>query len=315
MSGSGVVVTQPLCARHVPAPGHPERPARLQAALLGARAAGWQETESVVGEELVLEAVAAVHDRELPARLAQACQRAPAFFDSADNPICRDTYAAALAAVGCLLAGLEVLLQGKRGRVFAAVRPPGHHATYSRAMGFCFFNNVAVAAEQACRRGLAPVAIVDFDVHHGNGTQELFYHRSDVFYLSVHRYPFYPGTGGADEVGVGAGQGFTRNFPLAAGADDRTYVEAVACGLEEIEKKCRPALWLVSAGFDAHELDPLGGMNVTTKGFGQLGRLLHQVAGSRPLMAALEGGYHLQALQDSVAAFCRSLGGGDGEAV
>jgi acetoin utilization deacetylase AcuC-like enzyme len=304
-----MVVTHPLCLRHVPAPGHPERPARLTAALQGAQKAGWRQVEATFAEEKALAAVAQVHDGQLASRLAQACQRAPIFFDSADNPVSADTYLAALAAVACVLEGIEILQEGKAPAVFAAVRPPGHHATRSRAMGFCFFNNVAIAAERACQLGLGPVAIVDFDVHHGNGTQELFYSRSDVFYLSLHRYPFYPGTGTGEEIGSGQGLGFTRNFPLAAGADDDTFREALAYGLQELSKSLRPRLWLVSAGFDAHQLDPLGGMNVSTKGFWAMGQLLRQAAGESPILAVLEGGYHLQALEDSVAAFLRGLAG------
>lgn len=311
VSGVGLCLTHPDCRGHVPTFGHPERVARLDAALAGARRAGFREITPQVNEAAVLQAVTRIHDPNLPERLRKACERAPALFDSADNPISPGSYRAAVAAVACALEGLERLRMGEASRVFAAIRPPGHHATRSQAMGFCFFNNVAVVAEEACRRGMGPVAIVDFDVHHGNGTQELFYHRDDVFYLSVHRYPFYPGTGGADEVGTGKGRGCTRNFPLAAGADDDTYVEALSFGLEELTKTMTPELWLISAGFDAHELDPLGGMAVTTAGFARIGKLLADAAAGKPLFALLEGGYHLKALEDSVAAFLSALLGGE----
>jgi len=304
-----VVLTHADCGLHVPPPGHPERPARLEAVLEGARQAGLSPLHCDVREEEALEAVAWLHDPQLAERLAAACRQAPTFFDSPDNPVSQGTYRAAVAAVGCALAGLQAIRQERALRVFAALRPPGHHATRSRAMGFCFFNNVAVAAEAACRAGLGPVAVVDFDVHHGNGTQELFYHRDDVFYLSVHRYPFYPGTGSAQEIGVGRGKGFTRNFPLAAGASDSTFLEALTVGLEELIKTVTPRLWLVSAGFDAHQWDPLGGMEVTTEGFGRIGLLLHKAAGEAPVLAVLEGGYSLQALTQAVRAFCQGLGG------
>ncbi len=277
--------------------------------MAGARRAGWREEVPDVDEGVVVAAVERIHDPSLPLRLREACKHAPTLFDCADNPIAPGTYRAAVAAVACALEGLGRLRAGRAFRVFAAIRPPGHHATRSQAMGFCFFNNAAVVAEVACAQGMGPVAIVDFDVHHGNGTQELFYHRNDVFYLSVHRYPFYPGTGSADEVGVGKGRGFTRNFPLAAGADDDTYVEALSFGLEELTKAVTPQLWLVSAGFDAHELDPLGGMAVTAAGFGRIGTLLAQAAAGKPLLALLEGGYHLKALEESVAAFLLQLVG------
>ncbi|MCS7182311.1 MAG: histone deacetylase [Thermoanaerobaculum sp.] len=281
--------------------------ARLEAALAGARRAGFAERTPAVDEEAVLQAIVQVHDPRLPERLREACRRAPSFFDSADNPISPGTFAAAVAAVGCVLDGLAHIMAGNAPRVFAAVRPPGHHATRSQAMGFCFFNNVAVAAEAALQKGFGPVAIVDFDVHHGNGTQELFYHRDDVFYLSLHRYPYYPGTGGADEIGVGRGRGFTRNLPLAPGADDEVYLGALALGLEEVMRAMSPHMWLISAGFDAHELDPLGGMAVTTEGFQKMGKLLAQAAGSVPVLVVLEGGYNLDALKESVAAFLSGL--------
>lgn len=305
----GLFLTHPDCREHVPFLGHPERVARLDAALAGAQSAGFTQEIADLDEQEALEAVTRVHDPRLPERLREACQRAPAIFDCADNPISAGTYRAAVAAAACVLAGLDRVQSGSASRVFAAVRPPGHHATRSQAMGFCFFNNVAVVAEEACRRGMGPVAIVDFDVHHGNGTQELFYQRDDVFYLSVHRYPFYPGTGSADEIGAGKGTGFTRNFPLAAGADDDTYVEALSFGLEELLQAFSPRLWLVSAGFDAHELDPLGGMAVTTEGFRRIGGLLAQVAGESPVLAVLEGGYNLKALEPSVGAFLAGLAG------
>lgn len=302
-----VAITHPSCLRHVPPPGHPERPARLSACNKALARLGVAAVIPPVDEGEVLEAITCLHDPRLPQRLAAAAAAAPTFLDTGDNPVSEGTFEAAIAATGCVLAGLEALARGDARWVFVSVRPPGHHATRDQAMGFCFFNNVAVAAQKACDRGLGPVAVVDFDVHHGNGTQELFYHRSDVFYLSVHRYPFYPGTGGADEVGAGAGFGYTRNIPLSEGADDRTYLAALTMGLEELTARLSPRLWLVSAGFDASELDPLGGMSVTSNGFGQIGSLIRQAAGEAPVLAVLEGGYHLQALEEGLVAFLRGL--------
>lgn len=308
-----LAVTHPSCSRHVTPLGHPERPARLAACSKALARLGVSAVIPFVEESEVLEAITRVHDPRLPQRLAAACTRAPTFLHTGDNPVSEGTFAAAIAATACVLAGLEALVRGDARWVFASVRPPGHHATRDQVMGFCFFNNVAVAAQEACRRGLGPVAVVDFDVHHGNGTQELFYHRADVFYLSVHRYPFYPGTGGADEVGVGEGFGFTRNIPLSEGADDATYLAALHMGLEELTARLSPRLWLVSAGFDASELDPLGGMRVTSEGFGRIGALIRQAAGEAPVLAVLEGGYHLQALEEGLAAFLGGLLGAAGQ--
>jgi acetoin utilization deacetylase AcuC-like enzyme len=301
-----LVATHEQCREHRPFAGHPERPERLDAALEGAKLAGAARLDVAVDEEAVLAAVGRVHDGDLPRRLREACTHAPSIFDSQDNPISAGSYGAAIAAVACSLAAVDAVLRGAE-RVFVPVRPPGHHALRDKAMGFCFFNNVAVAAEELLVRSVGPVAIVDFDVHHGNGTQAHFWERSDAFYLSVHRYPYYPGSGAADEVGGGRGHGFNRNFPLAAGADDAIYAGALAAGIEEIREVMAPKAWLVSAGFDAHREDPLGGMRVSDEGYAAIGAMLDEARGESPLIAVLEGGYSLEALRRSVQAFVSGL--------
>lgn len=303
------MATHPDCARHVPFPGHPERPGRLGAAIEGGRLAGAEPLEVEVAPDRVRGAIERVHDPALAIRLRAACRQGPRIFDSADNPISEGSHDAACAAAASCLAAVDAVLAGRARYVWLPVRPPGHHARRDRAMGFCFFNNVALAAEELVARGCAPVAIVDFDVHHGNGTQEHFFSRDDVYYFSVHRYPFYPGSGTADEIGAGRGRGYTRNIPLAGGADDSTYCEAVAAGLSEIVTAITPQAWLLSAGFDAHASDPLGGMAVTDAGFARIGRLIRQASGERPVVAALEGGYDLEALRRSVQAFLGTLAG------
>ncbi len=302
------VATHRDCSLHVPTPGHPERPARLEAAIAGAALAGAKILPVGVDEASVLAAVRRVHQAALPERLREACSRGKGTFDSDDNPISAGTFPAALAAVAAVLEGTAAAATGTSARVWAPVRPPGHHAMHDRAMGFCFFNNVAIAAEALLAEGVGPLAIVDFDVHHGNGTQRHFWERDDVFYLSIHRYyDFYPGTGAGDEIGAGRGRGFTRNVPLVAGADDAIYGEALEAGLEDLTRAVRPEVWLVSAGFDAHVEDPLGGMAVTERGFAALGRLIAQAAGNSAVVAALEGGYSLEALRRSVQAFLEGL--------
>jgi acetoin utilization deacetylase AcuC-like enzyme len=295
------------CWAHRPFPGHPERPERLRAALEGAASAGAADVVVEIDEDRVLSALGRVHDGVLARRLREACTAAPAIFDCPDNPISEGSYRAALAAVACSLTAVDAVVQEEAMGVFVSARPPGHHAERDRAMGFCFFNNVAIAAEELLARSLGPVAIVDFDVHHGNGTQAHFWERDDVFYLSVHHYPFYPGSGGADETGAGRGRGFTRNFPLAGAADDAVFTGAVAAGLEEIMSTTVPRAWLVSAGFDAHREDPLGGMAVSDEGFAAIGTMLGQARGKSPLIAVLEGGYSLEALRRSVKAFLEGL--------
>lgn len=206
---------------------------------------------------------------------------------------------ARLAAGGCLML-LEAALAGQVEGGFAFVRPPGHHATSSRAMGFCLFNNAAVTAAAALlRHGLSRVLIVDWDLHHGNGTQEVFYQKREVLYFSTHQYPYYPGTGSLRECGAGPGEGYTVNVPLAAGLGDADFAAIFRRVLEPVADAFRPELVLVSAGFDAHQDDPLGGMRLTPEGFAALARIVLGIArrhaGGRCLFL-LEGGYNLAAL-------------------
>jgi len=306
---AAMLATRAECLGHRPFPGHPERPERLSAALAGAADAGVEALPVEVGEEEALEALARVHDRNLARRLREACAGAPAVFDSPDNPISAGSYSAAVGGIRCALAAVDALARGVASGVFVAARPPGHHALRDKAMGFCFFNTAAVAAEELLARGLGPVAIVDFDVHHGNGTQAHFWERPDAFFLSVHRYPFFPGSGAASEIGGGRGRGFTRNFPMAAGADDATYCGALAAGLDDVVEAFRPTSWVISAGFDAHRDDPLGGMEVTDAGFRTIGTMVRQARLESPLIAVLEGGYHPEALRRSVRAFFTGLEG------
>ncbi|MGA7991333.1 MAG: histone deacetylase, partial [Thermoanaerobaculia bacterium] len=200
----------------------------------------------------------------------------------------------------------------KRARaVFVAVRPPGHHALAAQAVGFCYFNTAAVAARDLVEHwGATRVLVADFDVHHGNGTQEIFWEDGRVAYLSVHRFPFFPGTGAADEEGAGRGRGTTVNVPQRAGAGDGAYAGGFSTALEALAGRFKPEFVIVSAGFDAHEADPLGGMRVTTEGFAWMTRALEEVAethaGGR-IVSLLEGGYDARALADSAVAHVRVL--------
>jgi acetoin utilization deacetylase AcuC-like enzyme len=197
---------------------------------------------------------------------------------------------------------VERVLDGAIDRAFCNVRPPGHHATRDRPMGFCLFNNVAVGAAAALARGLTRVAVIDFDVHHGNGTQETFYRDRRVLYVSSHRFPFYPGTGNLDEVGEGEGRGFTVNLPMPAGMGDGEYRRAYREIVEPIGRAFDPELVLVSAGFDAHRDDPLGGMDMTAAGLGELMDACLSVASGAArgrLVAVLEGGYDLDGIESA----------------
>jgi len=308
------VRSHPDMERHVPSLGHPEAPARLRA-VLGALAGNGGNWELVAQadpapEEDTLGAARWLHDGDLIERIREGVERAPSQIDGPDNPVSAGSWSSIVTAAGLSVQAAMDLVNGRLDRAFLAVRPPGHHALPDRAMGFCFLNNAALAAEVIARAWQAPVLVADFDVHHGNGTQAIFWERDDVGYLSVHRYPFYPGTGAGDEVGEGRGRGFTRNVPLAAGADDAIYASAFEAGLEELGARLRPAAIVLSAGFDGHEADPLGGMKLTEAGFERMTRAAVQAAeawGGGRVLAFLEGGYNLEALGASTRACCRAL--------
>jgi acetoin utilization deacetylase AcuC-like enzyme len=223
-----------------------------------------------------------------------------------------ESYQTALLAAGGVLTAVEAVMDGAADNAFAIVRPPGHHALPARAMGFCLFNNVAIAARYLIRRrGLKRVLVVDWDVHHGNGIQDIFYDSPEVLYFSTHQFPFYPGTGGLDEIGVGAGTGYTVNVPMPATFGDDEYLRVFDDVLAPVARQYRPEFILISSGFDAHFRDPLGGMQVTEAGFAALAqrvkRLAAECCGGR-MAAALEGGYDLQALADSGRSVLEEMG-------
>jgi len=303
------VVTDSRCLDHGPFPGYPERPERLRRILEHLESAGWP-VEKGCRHPQAREAVARLHDEDYIARFERAVARGDGLLDSADNPLSSNTAEAAWAAVEVALACAD-RVASDGGRVFAAVRPPGHHAERDRAMGFCFFDNIAVAAEYLrTEHGLEKVAIFDFDVHHGNGTQHLFEDRGDVFYASTHQYPFYPGTGAESETGVGDGLGATLNVPLPAGAGDEEYREGIRERVIPALERFAPQVLLLSAGFDAWQGDPLAGMRVSREGFAAWGRWLGELADrvcEGRVLAMLEGGYDLAALGPLVAAHLEGL--------
>jgi len=298
------IFTDPRCLEHRSPAGMPEQPRRLTAVLDGLAAAGRgaETPPRTLGDTVLAEAarraVGALHPDAYVERFRRAVERGDSLFDSADNPLSPGTWDAAWGAVEATLAAAEAAFAG--APAFAAVRPPGHHAEAATAMGFCYFNNVAAAAEHLLRAdGCERVAIFDFDVHHGNGTQHLFEERPDVLYVSTHQYPFYPGTGAAGERGRGAGRGATVNVPLSAGTGDDGYRRAVEEEVLPALRRFAPDVLLLSAGFDAWRRDPLGGMQVSEEGFAEWGRRLGELAAEvcdGRLMAVLEGGYDVDAL-------------------
>lgn len=298
-----IVISSERFAEHVTPPGHPECPERAD--VMDVVATRWRRRAGeVVGpRQATREQLARVHDPDYVQRIAETTGTAVALdVDTYTSP---ETFEIALLAAGAVVEAVERVMGGSHQRALALVRPPGHHAEQHRAMGFCFFNNIAVGAAHARALGAGRVAIVDYDVHHGNGTQHMFDRDSRVLYVSAHQYPYYPGTGAADEIGKPGGAGFTVNLPLQAGAVDEDYHVVFLEVVLPVLRQYRPDLVLVSAGFDAHASDPLGGMRLTTGCFAAMTRDLRELAeeccGGR-IVAVTEGGYNLHTLGESIQA-------------
>jgi acetoin utilization deacetylase AcuC-like enzyme len=302
------IFTDARCLGHRVPFGFPEVPERLQGIVAAldpgapvARRGGHPDAE----ERLV-----GVHGEEYLHRFRRSVERGDGILDSADNPLVSDTWEAARGAVDAALHAADSAAAGRAA--FAAVRPPGHHAERHLAMGFCYFNNAAVAAEHLRgRHGCQRVAIFDFDVHHGNGTQHLFEDDPLVFYASVHQFPFYPGTGAAPETGRGAGKGATLNVPLPAGCGDEEYEQAIRGSVLPAVRRFGPDALVVSAGFDAWAGDPLGGMRVSERAFRSWGEWLAEVAGEvceGRFLSILEGGYDLEVLPRLVGGYLAGCG-------
>jgi acetoin utilization deacetylase AcuC-like enzyme len=297
-----VVISSKRFVDHVTPAGHPERPERGEALHVVATAFTEQGGE-VLEPRLATDAdLLRVHTQEhVDAIVATRGQATMIDEDTFTSP---DSDEIARLAAGAVLTGVDRVIDGPVGsRALVMVRPPGHHAEADRAMGFCLYSNIAVGAAYARSRGSARVAIVDYDVHHGNGTQWIFYEDPTVLFASSHQFPFYPGTGAASEKGRGPGVGYTLNIPLDAGAKDdeieRKYAEEVIPAVRAF----KPDLLMISAGFDAHEMDPLGQLRMTTEGFGRLTKTLVNLADEvceGRVVLVTEGGYDLKALQDSL---------------
>ena len=303
------VYDHPIFREHDSGAGHPERPGRLDAIRRGLHDANldervrWLEPRDATEAEL-----RRVHTAAHVARIAATDGRTVRF--DADTQAGPHSYAAALMAAGAACDAVERVLDGTIQRAFCLVRPPGHHAEAARAMGFCLFNNVAVAAAHALARGLTRVAVIDFDVHHGNGTQDIFAADPRVLYVSSHAWPFYPGTGALQETGEGDGRGFTVNLPMPAGAGDDEFGHVYREVVTPIARAFDPELVLVSAGFDAWGGDPLAPMALTEAGYAELAAAcLDAARGAAKGRAVfvLEGGYALEGLAKAGAAVTRQL--------
>jgi len=284
---------------------HPERKERLLAIMRLIEESGI-DVRNIKPEPASIEQIRYVHDPEYIENVKYHSEHEIPL--DPDTVVCKDSYHAALLAAGGAICAAGLAMSADNA--FALLRPPGHHALPDRGMGFCLFNNIAIGARHAQQSGLARVLIVDWDVHHGNGTQHIFYDDPSVFYFSVHQYPHYPGTGSSDETGEGDGCGYTLNVPLPAGSGDAAYIDAFERILAPAALEFDPDIILVSAGFDAHTYDPLAGMAVTTAGFGRMASIVSSIAGKcceGRLAIMLEGGYDLPALSHSVLAVLEEM--------
>ncbi len=285
--------------------GHPERPERLRAIWEELqRRSLWNRLQHASPRMATEEEIALVHSPDYISFIQRHIPRHGIVWLDPDTALCPSSYSVACLAVGGVLTAIDAIMEGQWRNAFCAIRPPGHHAERDRAMGFCLFNNAATAARYAqVRYGVTRVLILDWDVHHGNGTQHIFEEDPTVFYISLHQYPLYPGTGRAEERGRGAGEGFTLNIPLPPGSSDEAYRSAfhkIAPAISAFQ----PGLIVLSAGFDAHRDDPLASQQLTAESFRWMCRetlrWAEQFARGR-LVAVLEGGYALSALAESVA--------------
>ncbi len=290
---------------HKTGPYHPEIPERLEAILQGVSAAGLlDKLIRITAVPAEVSWIHTVHTPEYVKRFEAACRSRQQTLDSPDNQMCPETYQVALLAVGGILEAARRIMAGELDNAFCAVRPPGHHAEASRAMGFCYFNNVAVTARYLQKQwGLHRIGIVDFDVHHGNGTQHIFEDESEVYYYSIHQHPTfaYPGTGREFEYGRGIGYGFTKNSPVLPGLSDEEWMRLIERDLFPAFADFRPEFILVSAGFDAHRDDDMSDIKLTTECYSWIMKRLVDMADQHAagrLLSVLEGGYCLKRLPE-----------------
>jgi len=301
-----LLLTHPACLAHSAGPGHPESPSRLQAVLEALEGESFAGLSRIEAPRATREQLLRAHDAELIDLVFDNAPRQGYVRLDADTAMSPDSLEAALRAAGAVCAAVDAAIDGVAARAFCAVRPPGHHATRDTAMGFCLFNSVAIGAAHALARGLERVAIVDFDVHHGNGSQDIFWNRPNVLYASTHQAPLYPGTGARSETGAGN----IINAPLPPGSGSREFRAAFDQLVVPALREFRPQLLLISAGFDAHRLDPLADINLDADDYAWATRQLVDVAqafAEGRIVSSLEGGYSLTALRESAAAHVAAL--------
>ena len=307
---SAAFFTDNLFLEHKTGAGHPEAPSRLEAIRARLEEQSYFPNFQTLEPRFAKpEEAALIHEAGYIDSLKRFCEAGGGYLDG-DTPVSERSYEAACLALGAGLTAAEKIVAGELDRALLLLRPPGHHSLRDRAMGFCLFNNIAVAAARLKELGLKRIAILDWDVHHGNGTEAAFYEDPEVFFLSLHQYPFYPGTGAPEDRGAGAGEGFTLNLPQPSGAGDAEYRRAFENQVPAALEKFNPEILLISAGFDAHRADPLAGINLSTSSFEWMTERMRKFAEDHcegRLISFLEGGYNLDALADCLEAHAAVL--------
>jgi acetoin utilization deacetylase AcuC-like enzyme len=306
------LLLDPIYKQHDPGPGHPEQPARYDAVTRAIERTGLLSQLHRVDVRVASDdEIALVHGRDYIAKVRREIAAGAHELSTGDTNVGRQSFDVAVRAAGGVLNAVDAVVAGQAANAFCAVRPPGHHARPDQGMGFCIFNNIAIATRYAQRQhGLAKVMIADWDVHHGNGTQDTFYQDGSVFFMSTHQSPWYPGTGAADEIGEGKGKGCSLNFPLPAGAGRREIVTVFRENLRRAADAFQPDLVMISAGFDSREGDPLGRFRLTDADFTDLTKIMLEIAGTHAngrLLSVLEGGYNLSGLEAAVGAHVKAL--------
>lgn len=306
------IITDEAMLLHKPKYFHVERPERLQTILdlLQSDPQLQERIELIKPTKATEEDILLAHTKEHFDFVVSSIHNDRDVLDEGDTYICFSSLDAALLAVGAVIKAVDEIFENNKDKIFCAVRPPGHHAESNRSMGFCIFNNVAIAAAYAINYySVKRVVIIDWDVHHGNGTQEIFYDRSDVMFISLHQHPLYPGTGMFEETGKGEGKNYTMNFPLAAMSGIDVYEKYFRDEIIPALEKYEPQLLLISAGFDADKNDPISNMDLCEKDFATLTKIITDFCGknSIPIVSLLEGGYDLPSLRNSVKQHLISL--------